>query len=309
METRGIEEANKKVTPVIVVGMNRSGTRWFSTLLCKHPALSGIRAITTKNPGALAQETNMFSIFPRMYGDITDLEKYVALVEQWSTTLFFSFMQVEKEELYDLRPRPRSCYSLFAIAMGIHAEKVNTQFWVQKTTPSSYTQIVKHLPDAKYIAIKRCIVPNIKSKLKHQNSNTGNKRYNLAKLVFLYVSDAWTIKNLLKDKRISSLEVNYEDLVSDNTKELAKVCDFLGLEYSSSMLKGEVLRNTRFLSTVEKKEYLSRRDIFRIKILEIMFRVIPGKIISKTRRKYASSGNSKFINATFRALIEKNNLE
>lgn len=298
----------EKITPIIVVGMNRSGTRWFTTLLCKHPEISGVRAVTESNPGALAQETNMFGIFPKMYGDISDLAKYVAIVEQWSTTLFFSYMGIERKALYELHPRPKNCYSLFAAAMDIHSRNEKTAYWVQKMTPTSYKKIIGSLPDGKYIVLKRDIVSNIKSKLKKENNNKSSSLYRFAKLVFLYVTDAWVMKKLLERNNVSSCEIRYEDLVANTKDELVKVCKYLGVDYSSSMLEGEIMRNSRFSSLGEKKEYLTKKNIYRIKVLYRCYKIIPGAILWRVREKYASSGDSKFINATFRSVIKLNNL-
>jgi len=310
--SEGIILNDNHITPIIVVGMNRSGTRWLTTLLCCHPDVAGIRDTFRENVGDLALETNMFSIFPKMYGDISKLNKYIAMVEQWQTTQFFRLLQVNRNELYSLDPKPENCFVLFKTAMDIHARKAGKKYWVQKTTPKCSKNVLKSIPEAKYITIQRDILTNLRSKLKRLKSESHNNRITskeIARLVFLYSSDSWMIRKLQKDQKVSSHVVMYEDLASDTTLQLHKICDFLEVRFSDSLLGEQLYRNTRFNNMPEKEQFFSRSTQFKIRFFQFLFSLIPGRLQWYIRNKFGGLGESDFINATFRQIKDEFHLQ
>ncbi len=294
--------------PIIVIGMNRSGTRWLTALLTCHRDIAGVRVINEENPGALALETNMFSIFPQMYGNISILNKYIAMVEQWATTQYFKSMELEKRDLYELNPRPENCYTLFTDAMNLYAEREGSPYWVQKTTPRCYRDVVNHIPKAKFIAIKRDIITNLRSKLKREVIDLKKRKFNifdLMRLTFLYISDEWVIRKMEKNSRIDSFSVCYEDLAKDNEKELKRICDYLSIPFDASILEISLYRNTRFTGKDKKEEFFSRADKFMVKLFRFLFRMFPGQFMWLLRDKFGKKGNSDYINDTFRYIKQQ----
>ena len=89
-------------TPIIVVGMNRSGTKWVSNILCNHEDVIGVQS--ERHFGIL--ETNMFGTMQDKF-DLSSPEDYVGFLEMWSKTEFFRRTDIDKQMFYELAPRPR----------------------------------------------------------------------------------------------------------------------------------------------------------------------------------------------------------
>ena len=63
-------------TPVIVIGMTRSGTKWLSNILCNHSEMIGVQS---EQHGGII-ETNMFHIMPRKF-NLSFADDYIAFIE------------------------------------------------------------------------------------------------------------------------------------------------------------------------------------------------------------------------------------
>ena len=72
-------------TPLFVVGLNRSGTKWLSNTLCQHAEVAGV--LHERFTGIL--ETNMLDTIPRVFPDLREGDDYAAVIELWSATEFF----------------------------------------------------------------------------------------------------------------------------------------------------------------------------------------------------------------------------
>ena len=70
-------EVARKPSPILVIGKNRSGTKWVSNLLANH---SSIRAVQAPQHGGII-ETNFFGMMQQVFGDIGRVENYIAAVE------------------------------------------------------------------------------------------------------------------------------------------------------------------------------------------------------------------------------------
>ena len=116
-----------KIKPVLVIGMDRSGTKWLSNILCNHYDIIGIQY--EKAYGIL--ETNMFGIMQKRFGDISALENYIGFIELWAQTNFFRISGIEKSFFYNLNYKP-SVLELFEILMNELAKRQKKEFWLQK---------------------------------------------------------------------------------------------------------------------------------------------------------------------------------
>ena len=104
------------VRPIIVVGMNRSGTKWLSNIIARHRDVIAVQSPRTNG----IVETNMFGPLPDKF-DLSSPDEYIGLVELWAATHFFRCTGVDKELFYGLRPRPTSGLQLFDVLMSAYA--------------------------------------------------------------------------------------------------------------------------------------------------------------------------------------------
>jgi hypothetical protein len=104
----------QNIQKIIVIGMNRSGTKWISNLISNHPDVVSLQY--ERGGGIL--ETNMFTNFPHSFGDLRFPDNYVGLIELWSKTDFFQCAGMDKDFFYSIEKRPTNYFELFQILMN-----------------------------------------------------------------------------------------------------------------------------------------------------------------------------------------------
>jgi hypothetical protein len=255
------------VKSIFVIGMNRSGTKWLSNMLCNHADIIGVLA--PRHFGII--ETNMFYVMPRKFGDLSYLDNYIGLIELWSRTDFFKYSEAEKEMFYQLSPRPTNYFELFEILMNDLAKRNKKRFWLQKVPPQTALAIMKHFIDSYYIVIKRNIIDQIKSSVQ-LIINEGNKP-SLIVLIYLYVLSEKIISKVCKRDGVVYLE--YEELKKNPTKQLERICETIGIEVESTMLQVSFKKNTSFNSDSERETVFTKRDLWAIGVLSKLLRLFP----------------------------------
>ena len=148
--------------PVFIVGIERSGTTWLANILCQHSNITGIQA--KRHYGI--HESVFFSNIEEKFGNLSDDNNFIQLVEILSSSDYFILSGLNKDILYE--ERPKTYHDFFRLIMERFAEKRKADFWLEKTPSHSLylEKISKYYPDAKFIAIKRDIVDTIKSTIR-----------------------------------------------------------------------------------------------------------------------------------------------
>lgn len=65
------------ITPIFIVGTNRSGTKWLSNILAKHPDVAAVQ--TERTQGIV--ETNMFHSLRIKFPDLRRPDDFVGLID------------------------------------------------------------------------------------------------------------------------------------------------------------------------------------------------------------------------------------
>lgn len=259
-----------EIKPIFIIGMNRSGTKWLSNLLCNHSQISCIQSVKAK--GIL--ETNIFVQMQNKF-DIALLDDYIGFIQVWSETNFFKRTHFRKEILYNLKPRPTKLVKVFEIVMDNYAKTNGTNFWLQKTTPEIAQELVTFFNDAYFIIIKRDIVDTLRSQF--QRANRKKTIYQLIRHIYIYVLDEKRIKKLNRIK--NCININYHDLNSDVSKELRNICNYLNIEFNPNLLNVHYERNSSFTNEKQRKKIISPKDEIKIKFLYKIFSLIPFLIL------------------------------
>lgn len=225
------------VTPILVVGLNRSGTKWLSNILCNHSNVAGIQSERAR--GIL--ETNMFHRMQAKF-DLRSADDYVGFIELWSRTEFFQYIGEDIDFLYGLNPRPLSFITLFGLVMQRYAERSGATHWLQKCDPERALVVIPKLGNPKVVIIKRDTIAVAES-LRQMNRNRGHQ-FSLLKSI---PAIARAEKLLLRvEKRARVVAVTYENLLKDPVSTTESVCEQLGLDFSESLLDVRFRRNTSF---------------------------------------------------------------
>lgn len=239
---------NPAVRPIFVIGLNRSGTKWLSNELARHPE---IFAILNDKTGI--RETNMFRGLGRKF-DVRKFDDFVGMIQLWSTTDFFERTGVDKSRLFQLDPLPTDSYLLFAALMSMAAEQHGKRCWLQKGPPLAGLELAARFSDAFFVAIRRDMHDQIISHVKL----SGNRSFlNLARATFAYVRD---VRILGRFCRLTGCPiVEYSDLEKNKESLLAGLIDRVGLSpMAGSVTEGaSLLPNSSFQSGESREQFLS----------------------------------------------------
>lgn len=276
-------EEQLPVTPIIVIGMNRSGTKWLSNILCNHPEVAGVQS--ERFTGIV--ETNIFETLPRKFGDLSRPDDYVAFVEFWALTEFFQIASVHKEMFYRLNPRPNNYYTLFSLLMNEVARRQRSNYWLQKTSPWHAPEALENFPEAKCLVIRRDRVDTLRSA---HFLATGGKSPLSWKMIFGNILQDKILKKL--ERRRGAVSVRYEALRRNSEAEVARVCQQLGLSFQRDMLQVPFRKNTSFRTEQDRTFAFSRKERARIRIASTLGLVIPMRILLIARRIWGKRGTS-----------------
>ena len=289
-----------EIKQIILIGMNRSGTKWLSNIFSNHPDIISIQ----HERGSGIQETNMFDKFQTIFGNLTYPDNYVALIECWSQTDFFKLTKLDKELLYKLNPRPINYFDLFKIVMDDLARKNNKIFWLQKTNPFNVRKCLHHYNNAHFIAIKRNIIDTLKSNI-HVLRTRGARRKKIIKETFFYVYQEKFLNELIQNNSVSF--VTFEDLKANPAIIASGICNKIGIEFNESMLHIPFSKNTSFKSASDRDKVFSKTEVLIIKLFSKILSNIPlfvFIIIHNLLRKE----NTDIIPGTFGYIKDKYNI-
>jgi hypothetical protein len=292
-----------KARPILIIGMNRSGTKWVSNLLCNHPDVAGVQSEREK--GIL--ETNVFGSMQSKF-DLTSPEDYVGFIELWSTTQFFQVTKADKEMFFELKPRPRSFYRLFEILMEDYAARRGAKFWLQKASPTKAFDLVEHFHDARCVVVRRGMMDTLRSTLQ-LHMNRGMKR-KLGGSVYAYVVQDKILSRLTRDSRV--IRLTHEDLRRDTPRQLQDLCGRLGLEYDPEMLRIPYKRNTSFKQGADREKIITPAQKVLIRVSSSLLRLVPLGLLRSAlsfRALYREPRPTSLVLGTFRGIRDKYGIE
>ncbi len=286
-------------TPILVVGLNRSGTKWLSNLLCNHPQIFGVQ--TSRHGGVV--ETDMFGAMSSVVGDLRTLENYVALVELWSQTDFVATTRVEKEFLYGLRPRPTNCFDMFRCLIDEAARRADARFWLQKTGPIEGRAALRAFPDARVIVIERDPVETLESRV--QLRRNRGVPLSVARGALESVFQRKLLDQIRR--RHDVIDVEYQSLLHDTASEVGRVCGSLGLEFAASMLEVPFRPNTSFRERGSERRVFERHERWMVRLITAAGRLAPAMIF-EAARSLLRDRSPHFVPGTFAEIADRNGL-
>jgi hypothetical protein len=291
-----------RATPILVVGLNRSGTKWLSNLLCNHPQVYGVQS--PRHGGII--ETNMFGAMSSVVGDIRTIENYVALLELWSQTDFVTATGIEKDFLYALRPRPTSCLRLFRCLMDEAARRAGVRHWLQKTSPLEAREVLREFADARVIVIERDLVETLESRV--QLRRTRGTPFSVTRGALESVYHRKLLDRVRRERPV--LEVTYEALRRDTKGELGRICAGLGLDFDPAVLEARYRPNTSFQGPGPgaARAVLSAGELARVRAIAALGRLAPTPLLDAARALLRSRA-PHLVPGTFSEIVARRGLE
>ena len=265
-----------KPTPVFLVGLQRSGTRWLAHVLCAHSNIAGVRG-----PRGGIAESFFFSHVARRFGDLGRDDDFIEFLEAYACSTYFISTGLSKDIFY--RERPTTYCGFFRLMMDEVARKKGADLWLEKSPSHSFCvdELSRCCPDAKFIGIKRDIVDNIRSALKlRHNSSRGRMRqfdrllYMLHRIVRYHAAHKH-IARFQRKCRNRMILVDFESLRRSTEVVVRQICDFLGIDFEETMLQTEFSPNTSFGSEEERQAVLTPGEERLIRLISAVCRTVP----------------------------------
>lgn len=212
--------------PVFIVGTPRSGTSLLRVLLNRHPLIG------------LSEETYyFFYVFHRQrtFGDLGNIKNRAFLIDRYLETSRARRLGLDMRAMRETLLNEGTDYRrLFLSLMKFYADSHGKKLYGEKTPHHALEAelLCSVFPDCRIIHIVRDPRDVVASLLRMpwgSRSAAAN-----ARLWLRCVTAAEQCSG-----RSNYLRVSYESLACEPDQELRQVCAFLGVEYSSDMLKAE----------------------------------------------------------------------
>lgn len=244
--TRNNETHGRAPQPIFVVGLNRSGTKWLSNELSRHPRIA---CVLSEKTGI--RETNMFRGFGRKF-DLSRFDEFIALVELWSATDFFERTGIDKARIYQLDPLPRDSYELLVALMNLFAQRLGKSHWLQKAQPMAGLELWERFPQAHFVAIRRDRIDQVRS---HVKLSGDRSLRNLARATFAYTRDNRILDRF--SRRAGCPEVTYGEMNSNKDAVIGALLKGWGLEPMPAERDSHLLPNSSFSASDARDKYFT----------------------------------------------------
>jgi hypothetical protein len=266
--------ASDRPTPVFVLGLERSGTTWLANILANHP-----RTVAVQSEDHFGvHESIFFSHFARAYGDLAEDSNFRAFARDFTTSDYYLLTGLPPDWL--LERRPRSYPEAFRAVMEEMARRRGgADVWVEKSP--SHTLLADKLaaafPDARFVGIVRRPQAVIASQLRVTGKAPPRYPSRVASLLRLSRDCSLYERRLKRFCRAhrACLLTSYEDLVADPAREMRRICDFIGIEYTPTVLELPWRRNTSFRSQERPAGGTDALDRLFVAAAMSVLRVIP----------------------------------
>ena len=297
----------KKAQPIFIAGKNRSGTKWLTNIIANN---NNVYAVQRQGAGGIL-ESNTLTTVPKIFGSIQITEHYLAFLSFFLKSNFWKVLDIQKNIFYN--KKFNDYYSFFRYLMDYKSNEINKDYWVQKIDSFYLNNIIESFPDAKIIIIRRSWKDNILSSLTLKKKNYGIKGLSeIIRQTFSYQMHK-KLENSLKGQKNVEF-ITYEMLKQNPEKSVSRICDFLEVEYSSSMLDMKYLKNSSYNTRDERKQVNYPSLIILIRIFNTLFSLFP-QVVYKWILNYLKSftllrsNTRRFILKTFSIYANELNID
>ncbi len=263
---------------ILVIGMNRCGTKYLSNLLAAQPTIAAVQS--EQHTGIL--ETNAFSAFATKFPHIQIQEEYIGLVELWVKTDFLSIAKVDRKFLYALSPRPLSSGSMFRMIMDDYAARQGCDAWLQKVSPQASEIALKDIPDSMTVVVERNFWDAIKSM--HYLGTQGQKAVSL----HLIASVEWQRRVLRQLKRKKAITVQFEQLIQVPDRTVQLLCEQFGIKYSQQEMP-QWKMNSSFKNSDQSCFEFSFFEKLKITVISCLLLLVPTAVLKRLASIFGQS--------------------
>ena len=252
---------------IIVIGSNRSGTKWLSNIIANHTKVSTIQC--QDDTGVI--ESNMFFYYPKIFKDLSRKENKSAFEILFKNSNYFKSSKLNEKDLEKIKTE--SIVEYYLQFMQLYTESDNNEIWLQKTSAIHFYKYIKYFDNTKFIIIRRNPLDTIISHIGLDVSR--NNKPKIFRHVYIYILNKKTENKFLRKQ---SLYVEFENLKKRPQSICETIFEFLNLEFSKELLNSKYRKNTSF-KNLERKTFISSKIKLKIKFYSFLFSLIPWKVL------------------------------
>jgi Sulfotransferase family len=277
--------------PILVLGVNRSGTKWLCNEVACHPEVA---SVAHEDHGGIV-ESNLLTGYGRSF-DLSDDGAYRSFLDFWTKTHFFVLAGGRREDFEPEHFRARDPVEAFRRLMDGYAARERASFWVQKVQPWSAEYVLDRLPDAHLLLIRRDIVDTVRSRLKlDRKRGLQTSAFRAAMSIALQERE---LARVCRGREV--FRIRYERLELHRDETMKAVAEFIGLP-PASWRAYRFPRNTSFSSERDRSTIVARSDVAAIRLAQFLVRIIPFRIQRALRNRF-SNETGDVLPGTFRHL-------
>jgi hypothetical protein len=226
---------------VFIGGLDRTGKTYLRFMLESHPEI------------IFSKRTSLWTKYYKKYGSIEKEEQLENLFNALAKNKHVMALSPDFKRLrVDFKPGPHSYERLFELIHQQYAEKNGRKFWGdQSEYLESYTSnILQAYPNAKFIHLIRDPRDRFAAILDKPKNRQG-----------LGIATArWLNSTKLAQKNQTAFPnryqvLRYETMVSSPEKTAMNICNFLGVEYETSMLRLDTIPRFKHQTTSEDQYF------------------------------------------------------
>lgn len=291
-------DASTKCWSILIVGLNRSGTKWLSNLVSEHPDVYSVQH--PAHFGIL--ESNVFNDFSRMFPSLDTVEALTAFVSIWKETDFVRISGVEPWDLFNSR-KPSTVFDAFRALMDEAASRRDASCWLQKCSPIQLAEHYPHFSDSKLVFIKRKFQDQFVSAM--ENSGTSGRLFDQLRLAVNFCLQNQVLEDMIRKTRGHC--ISYEALKADPQSTMSEVFAYLGMTEVSTVDGKSFQPNTSF-SDDQQKPRLRLATRIGVGVLRPVLSILPNGFSFWLWRRLRGNAAPFLIRGTFRVFGEGQNV-
>lgn len=247
-------------------------------------------------------ESNALNDFSRVFKNIDRDDEYAGFVCMWSETDYVRFTGFNRMDLLGWKPRPKTVLAALTRLLGDYRDREGKAFWLQKCSPSQSQKLIDELGvSAKVINIRRPFNNILESSIALKQQTGVNSSF-VRDLIVNAIQERF---RLAISRRADTLTVDFESLKTDTESVVKEVCEFVGIEYSCSMLETPFEKNTSF--NKKQRLYLSSFQKVLSFFIRSLFTVLPMKLVERIWVASRAKAPISIVRQTYHDLLKESN--
>lgn len=263
----------KEITPVFVLGLQRSGTTWLANALSGHPAVVAVTAEDHRG----VHESVFFSHFAREYGSLSDEVNFERFARDFTASDYFILTGIP--ETWFRERRPTGYPEAFGCLMDEYARRNGAHYWLEKSPHHTLLsrELAEAFPSARFICVVRDPFTLIRSRLWMSGRRPSGYARRLSAILRGCSAVSLYQRHLAYfcESCDRAMLVTHEEMIADLEGTLKRAMAFLGEEFDRGMLEQRFSPNTSFASKEQRRHAMGRADKTLIRAFSAVLRFVP----------------------------------